>query len=96
MSRIPRQAKRDAIEPDVVRTLEAGGCFVAKISGAGVPDLICCRLGAIHLIEVKSGKRGRLTEAQQKWKGPTPVLVRSVEDALTFLRCGAVLETEAR
>lgn len=50
-------AKRDVNEPEIVEALEAVGCLVAKVSGAGVPDLIVWSpfQKRILLLEVKDG-----------------------------------------
>jgi hypothetical protein len=78
----------------VVRVLEAGGCLVQPLNIKGVPDLLVLHRGRLVLIEVKDGakvpSKQRLTKDQQPWhalwaKAPIRI-VRSVEDALGFLR----------
>jgi len=92
------KAKRDAIEPDVVAHLEAIGVQVFRLSDPGGPDLLCYdpRARTLHRyareftddgtwlpIECKSGKAGRLTEAQTKARRTMPWPVcRSVAEAL--------------
>jgi Holliday junction resolvase len=85
-------AKRDANERLIIETLEARGFSVAAISGKGVPDLL---VGFRHrvfgdriwLVEVKQPK-GKLNPAQVKWRerwnGPAPLIVRTVDEALAF------------
>lgn len=95
MSRIPRQAKRDAGEKAICAALEAAGCAVLPISRVGCPDLVVFRpagAGRVReaiLVEVKS-PTGKPTPAQTWWRitwtGPAPVTVRSVDEALALLR----------
>lgn len=74
--------RRDAIEAEIVQELERVGASVKRLGGTGNPDLLV-RFGAKWLpLEVKSGKRGRLTRNQ--WGLEWPV-VRSVEEALTAI-----------
>jgi hypothetical protein len=81
-------AKRDANERAIIQTLEARGYSVAQVSGKGVPDLLVGRGGRqVWLVEAKAQK-GTLTPAQvkwrEKWTGPPPITLRSVEDAIAF------------
>lgn len=80
-------ARRDANEPSIIRALEAVGWLVVPLSGAGLPDLLCVRRGALVLLEVKTAK-GTVTTAQAglfgrmlRWGYRVPV-VRSPEEAL--------------
>lgn len=79
--------KVDAIQSDVVAALRRTGHQVVLMHavGGGFPDIIACRHGQAHFIEIKSPK-GRLTPAQQiffeEWRGPEIHVVRSVDDAL--------------
>ena len=57
--------KRDAGEDAIVEALEAVGAFVFRISGSGVPDLLCGFRGKWVPLEVKSAT-GELTE-RQSW-----------------------------
>lgn len=78
------KAKRDAIEPDVIRALAGIGVMCEPISSPGAPDLACHRddMGmGIVMLECKSGDGGRLTRRQKAWKLPRYV-VRSVAEAL--------------
>jgi hypothetical protein len=96
--------RRDANEREVIQTLEARGFSVAQISGKGVPDLLVgSRLpvfgSSLWLVEVKQPK-GKLNAAQlqwrERWNGPAPIVVRSVEDALAFPLCGQKERDHAR
>ena len=67
-------AKRDDNESDVVKRLEAVGCFVQKLTqGDGVFDLLVGdrRTGMWHVMEVKDGDKPRasrkLKERQIDW-----------------------------
>lgn len=77
-------AKRDAVEPAIVEALTRAGCVVAKLSQAGVGDLLVKRQdGALFLLECK-GRRGTLTPAQVTFRkawGDVP-LVRTPAAAL--------------
>lgn len=83
MRRVGQTRKRDALEPFVVEALQDIGVTVFRISGAGCPDLLCHARGVWLPVEVKSGKAGKLTEAQieARQRAPYPV-VRSVSEAL--------------
>jgi hypothetical protein len=88
-----RAARRDDNEQAIVEALEAMGCSVDRLNGVGTPDLLvglCGRLGrSLLLLEVK-GYAGQLTDDQiawhRRWKGPPPVIVRSVEDAIAVVQ----------
>jgi Holliday junction resolvase len=86
--------RRDANEPEIVNALEAIGAAVQRLPGDGMPDLLVGFRGVLYLIEIKLpfGPRGgivghsELNDAQVRWwrawKGPAPVIARSVEQAL--------------
>lgn len=82
-----RAAKRDSNEGGIAGALEAAGWLVVRLSGAGLPDLLCIRRGCVVLLEVKT-ETGRLTEAQDKlfarmgWFGYEVPVVRTPEEAL--------------
>jgi hypothetical protein len=81
------RAKRDAIEPDVIKALAQIGVTCEIISSPGAPDLACHRddMGMmIAMVECKSDG-GRLTRRQKAWKLPRHV-VRSVAEALAIFR----------
>ncbi len=95
--------KRDVNEPAIVAALERMGAAVAKLEGAGVPDLLVSFHGVLTLLEVKNpdakggGKYnsgdGCLTSAQtkwwQSWKGKHPVIVYTATDAMRAI--GAIV-----
>jgi Holliday junction resolvase len=77
-------AKRDRVEDEIVRRLRAAGFSVQPLIGDGVPDLLIARNGREALIEVKSGNkplRPSQVEWHANWRGPKPLIVRSVEEA---------------
>lgn len=80
-------AKRDANEPLIISALEARGFVVKRLSAKGCPDLLIARKGSMWLAEVKTAK-GSFSVAQQEWlrdwPGPTPIVLRTVEDAMRF------------
>lgn len=89
-----KDAKRDRNEGEVVSVLAAHGCLVERISGAGVPDLLCWHpASGIFLVEVKDGARKgavRLKPAQvafhARWKGAPIYVVTSTADGLALMR----------
>lgn len=89
MSRIPRNAKRDANEPDIIQALEAQGFSVARINGAGVPDLAVGKGPTfLRLVEIKQPKgtfKPKQIAFRESWRGPAIVTLRSVDDALKFM-----------
>lgn len=89
VSRIPRNAKRDANEPDIIQVLEAQGFSVARINGAGVPDLVVGKGPTFcRLVEIKQPKgtfKPKQITFRDSWRGPAIVTLRSVEDALKFM-----------
>jgi Holliday junction resolvase len=91
MSLHRQNPKRDAVERDVIKTLEARGYAVFQISGTGVPDLLVSKLGSCWLVEVKR-RLGKLTAAQEqfrsRWTGEAIRVVRSRDDALAFPKVG--------
>lgn len=87
MSLHRRNPRRDANEIPIVRALEAQGFVVDRISGKGLPDLLVSKAGRQWLCEVKMPK-GKFKPSQVEWRqrfrGPEPVTLRSIEDALHF------------
>jgi Holliday junction resolvase len=82
---------RDKNEPEVIQALEAQGFTVDRISGKGLPDLLISKAGRMWLCEVKMPK-GKLKPSQvewaEKWRGPAPLVLRTVEDcARVMLLC---------
>ncbi len=88
MSLSRRNPRRDKGEPAIVEALRKMGWSVEHLSGKGCPDLIA-GIGpwTLVLIEVK-GAKGKLTEDQiawlEKWRGPKPLLLRSVDEAIAL------------
>lgn len=80
-------ARRDGNEKAIVDALEAQGFVVDRISGKGLPDLLVSKAGRQWLVEVKTPK-GIFKPAQiawrQRFRGPDPITVRSIDDALRF------------
>jgi hypothetical protein len=82
-----RAAKRDASEPDIVETLEGIGAVVTKLNDPDVCDLFVVYRGAMHLMEVKTGK-AKLRAGQEEFAqrmaacGVTVKVVRTPSDAL--------------
>lgn len=87
MSLHRRNPRRDANEPEIVRALEAQGFVVDRISGKGIPDLLVSKAGRMYLVEVKMPK-GAFKPSQVAWRqrfrGPAPITLRSVQDACHF------------
>ena len=84
-----RAAKRDSAEQPIVDALRSVGALVAQVSGTGVPDLIVSRLNVVYLLEVKTGKRGKLTPEQVKFHeqwGDVVSVVRTVDEALRAIK----------
>jgi hypothetical protein len=84
-----RAARRDANEAAIVDALRACGCSVEYLSGKGTPDLLVgFERRVVVLAEVK-GYAGQLTDDQidwhREWRGPAPVILRSVDDALALV-----------
>jgi hypothetical protein len=80
-------ARRDSNERIIIEALEARGFSVTQINGRGVPDLLLSKGGHCWLAEVKTPK-GKLNPAQQmwheRWLGPAPVILRTVEEAMAW------------
>lgn len=81
----------DANQREIIDALERVGCHVLDLShvGRGCPDLLVSdRVGVLHLIEIKTAK-GKLNARQQRWheewRGPKPLVIRSVSEALAFV-----------
>jgi hypothetical protein len=98
MSLNRRAAQRDKNEPEIVAALRTAGATVLHLSIRDAPDLLVGYLGNNFLLEVKqpAGPRGgtkhnhaELSEDQaawhETWLGRTPVVVRSVAEALAAI-----------
>ena len=79
-------AARDANETEIIKALAACGVQSWRISGDGIPDLLCAKDGAFFMIEVKTAS-GKLTRQQEAFfalchtLGDLPAfVVRSVDD----------------
>ena len=83
-----RKPKRDTAERPIVDALRALGATVAQLDDANVPDLLVGFRGVNYLLEVKTGKYGKLEPGQaewhQSWCGQTAT-VKTVEEALAVL-----------
>lgn len=80
-------ARRDGNEKAIVEALEAQGFVVDRISGKGLPDLLVSKAGRQWLVEVKMPKgvfKPAQIEWRQRFRGPAPITLRSVDDALRF------------
>ncbi len=80
--RVGQARRRDFNEAAIVSALEAIGVTVLRLSGDGVPDLLCYSRGAWLPLEVKR-PRGQLTRSQQQRQVQAPCpIVTSPEEAL--------------
>jgi hypothetical protein len=82
-------ARRDDVEPEVIRELQRLGCSVQPLSGKDIPDLLVGipledGTGVNVLVEVKSGK-AKLKPGQEKWhiawRGNRPRVIRTAPEA---------------
>lgn len=82
--------KRDANEEPIVKAIQAAGWKVFRISGKGLPDLMCVRRGSVRMLEVKTDG-GDLTPEQRKEfpifaaNGLAVLVVRTPQEALDAL-----------
>jgi len=82
-----RDARTDKNQSEIVRGLKEACRSVVLLHrvGGGVPDLLVGFKGKMWLLEVKIEK-GKLNDLQQDffdtWRGPRPVVVRNLDDAL--------------
>jgi hypothetical protein len=81
--------RRDANEKEIVAALRKLGATVEHIDGVGegVPDLLIGYRGTNRLAEVKvqKGKKSK-GQVDWSWNGEQPVLMRSVDDAIMWMR----------
>jgi hypothetical protein len=79
-------AKRDANEREIVEALRAAGASVWLLDQP--VDLLIGYRGKNHIAEVKL-PRGQLNDNQRQfyatWRGATPPILRTVDDALALL-----------
>jgi Holliday junction resolvase len=84
---VRRAARRDGNEAAIVKTFREQGWSVCFLAGEGTPDLAIAKGERLILVEVKQ-RLGKLTPAQVKWhaewRGPKPVIVRSVDEAIAL------------
>lgn len=84
--------RRDANEKAIIEALRAAGASVQQLSGLDVPDLLVGHHGINFLLEVKMPK-GELSDGQfewvKRWRGRDVYVVRTVDEALAAVGCGA-------
>jgi hypothetical protein len=93
---IPRKAKRDANEGEIITALRRVGASVQPLSIPNVPDMIVGFRGRNFLLEVKTAKGREETgqvEWAQLWSGQRAV-VRTVGEA--FAAIGLMTEGGAQ
>lgn len=82
-------ARRDSNERPIIDVFQAAGFHVDQINGKGITDLLLSKQGRMWLVEIKRPK-AKLTAAQVKWRqqfqGPPPAVVRSVDEAIQWVR----------
>ena len=89
MRRCGQSRRRDANEAEIVIVLEQAGAAVYRLSGRGVPDLLCCYRGTWTPLEVKTAT-GTLTPAQRAKQVVTGFqVVRTPREALKAIIGGA-------
>lgn len=86
---IPRKAKRDFSEPEIVKALEQCGFSVHRMDKP--TDLLVGFRRRAWLIECKTGSKGYgkdLNKNQKDfaatWRGPDIVVLRSAQDAIDW------------
>ena len=85
MRRVGQARKRDASEAAIVAALEAIGVTVLRLSGEGVPDLLCHTRGIWLPVEIKQVRSRRLTPAQCLTYAIAPFpIVTTVAEALAL------------
>lgn len=87
---IPRKAKRDANEAEIVKALRQAGASVYLIDQPC--DALVGFRNRTYLAEFKD-RKGKLTAPQAKfaeeWRGQVPEILRSVDDALDWINSPA-------
>lgn len=84
--RVGQTRKRDWNEPAIVDALRRIGVTVWRMSGPGLPDLLCHHRGKWSVIEVKK-PRGKLTDAQCNTRALAAFpVVETVEQALALFQ----------
>jgi hypothetical protein len=81
-----RAAKRDAVEAEIIDAWLAVGGSVMYFNAKGYPDLLLWHVKTGFVLAENKSRRGKLTRDQvswrEGWRGPQPVILRSVQDAL--------------
>lgn len=92
MPRKPSEHRKDRNHDAVVAIAQSFGWQVVSLSsaGSGIPDILCWRHPqGYRLVEIKAGKAGKLTPAQESFRRrySIPILyVHSEEDARTVFQ----------
>lgn len=82
----------DQSQKDIIAALEQMGATVEVIRSlkAGCPDLLVGYWGINFLVECKTPKTGRLSDAQKewatRWRGDPPKVLKTVDDTIAFVR----------
>jgi Holliday junction resolvase len=86
---IPRRAKRDASEPEIVTVLEQCGFSVVRMDKP--TDLLVGFRKRAWLVECKSGTKGygkglnkNQIQFAEAWRGPAVVVLHSAQDAMDW------------
>jgi len=82
-----RAARLDGNHKAIVEAYEKRGARVLSLAavGRGVPDLLVCYRGRVHLVEVKM-PQGKLRQAQDEFLKWWPVrVVRDEQDVIAHL-----------
>lgn len=83
-----KAAKRDTAEPAIVDALQKMGASTYRLSKP--VDLAVGYRGKTYLVEVKSGKAGKLTASQidfmANWRGGQVRLIRTPEEAIDWIK----------
>ncbi len=96
MSRLPRQARRDASEPAIFNALRQAGFSVQPVSVKDGPDAWIAKGGYECPVEIKTGNaklRPGQIEWQANWRGAPPRVLRSLDDALMVIQSWPRQET---
>jgi hypothetical protein len=91
-------ARKDANQQEIVEVLRRHGAYVWDL---GLPvDLLVGYRGETILMEIKDGKKKKLTGLQERffddWPGALLVRVNGTEDALAFLEAIDVVKEQGQ
>jgi hypothetical protein len=78
---VRRAARRDAVEPLIVLSLERRGYAVALVSADGHPDLLVSRGDAVYLLECKDPGAPNRTKEHAVYRGALIDLPRTLTPA---------------